>query len=605
MRSFGGKRYGKSRTRATWSGLPMIAAGAILPAGAWAQTPPPPQPQPPTREEITRPEPRPVPPPQSRLEVEGGVERAPCFLDNPEYSSIRFTLRDVEFEGLQGLSPEQLREAYAPLVGQEQPVSVICEIRDRAATALRQAGYIASVEVPEQRIADGTVRFRVLMAKLVQVRVRGNATGAERTLAAYLNRLTEQPVFNRYEAERYLLLASDLPGYNVRLTLRPAGTAPGEVIGDVTVLHTPVFVDANVQNYGSHELGRWGGLLRAQLFGLTGLGDRTTAAIYTTSDFHEQQTLQLGHDFRLGSEGLMIAGNLVYAWARPALGDGTDIKSRTLFATAEIGYPFIRRQSHSLRGSVGLDYVNQDVELDDIDLTRDRLRVAFARLAADAISLDYSRPGYSLVEPRWRLSGLAEIRRGLSIFGATDSCGPAGADCLGPDDVPPSRIEGDATATVFRGNVYGEIRPVPKLTLAVGVRGQLTDQPLLSFEEFSAGNYTVGRGYNPGSLLGDRGIGIQSEIRIGSLYPSSPRSVGLEGYGFFDYARISNRDRLFVDESSRRLSSVGAGARASFDRFYLDAALAVPLSRVGLLDKKPDPRFLVSLTTRLWPWSVR
>jgi len=373
----------------------------------------------------------------------------------------------------------------------------------------------------------------------------------------------------------------------------------------VTVLHTPLFVDANIQNYGSQELGLWGGLLRAQLFGLTGLGDRTTAAVYTTSDFHEQQTLQLGHDFRLGSEGLMLAGNFVYAWARPALGDGTDIKSRTLFATAEVGYPFIRRQSHSLRGSIGLDYVNQDVDLDGIDLTRDRLRVAFARLAADALSSNYSRPGFSLVEPRWRLSGLAEIRRGLSIFGATDSCGPAGADCLGPDDVPPSRIEGDATATVVRGNAYGEFRPVPKLTLAMGARGQLTNQPLLSFEEFSAGNYTVGRGYDPGSLLGDRGVGIQSEVRIGSLYPSSPRRAGLEGYAFFDYARISNRDRLFVDESSRHLSSIGAGARASFNRFYLDAALAVPLTHVGLLDEKPDPRVLVSLTTRLWPWSVR
>ena len=49
-------------------------------------------------------------------------------------------------------------------------------------TILRDRGYIAAVEVPEQRIADGVVRFRVLMARLTQVRVRGNATGAERTI---------------------------------------------------------------------------------------------------------------------------------------------------------------------------------------------------------------------------------------------------------------------------------------------------------------------------------------------------------------------------------------------------------------------------------------
>ena len=93
---------------------------------------------------------------------------------------------------------------------------------------------------------------------------------------AISNKLTEQEVFNRYDAERYLLLAGDLPGYNVRLALRSAGAARGEVIGEVTVEHQPALVDVTVQNLGSRELGRWGALARAQIFGLTGLGDRTT-----------------------------------------------------------------------------------------------------------------------------------------------------------------------------------------------------------------------------------------------------------------------------------------------------------------------------------------
>ena len=47
----------------------------------------------------------------------------------------------------------------------------------------------------------------------------GDAPGAAGTadeVAGYLNQLTKEPVFNRYDAERYLLLASDLPGYTVR-----------------------------------------------------------------------------------------------------------------------------------------------------------------------------------------------------------------------------------------------------------------------------------------------------------------------------------------------------------------------------------------------------
>ena len=92
--------------------------------------------------------------------------------------------------------------------------------------------------------------------------------------------------------------------------------------------------------------------------------------------------------------------------------------------------------------------------------------------------------------------------------------------------MPPTRLEGDPTATVLRGSAYGEFRPVPRLTLALGLRGQWSNDPLLSFEEFSAGNYTVGRGYDPGTLLGDSGIGLQAELRFGSASRPRPTSSG-------------------------------------------------------------------------------
>jgi hypothetical protein len=50
------------------------------------------------------------------------------------------------------------------------------------------------------------------------------------------------------------------------------------------------------------------------------------------------------------------------------------------------------------------------------------------------------------------------------------------------------------------------------------------------------------------------------------------------------------------------LNSIGVGARVNWNRFVLDAGLAIPLTRLGPFNDRPDPRFLVSLTTRLWPW---
>jgi hemolysin activation/secretion protein len=556
---------------------------------------------PPTREEVARPETGLLQRQTTKLEVEGGIERAPCALDKPQFEALRFTLRRADFENLENLPHTDLAPAYADLIGTEQPISVVCEIRDRAATILRNAGYVAAVEVPEQTISDGVVRFQVLMAHLTQIRVRGDATGATRSFEAYLEHLTKQRVFNRFEAERYLLLASDLPGYTVRLTLRPAGSAPGDVTGDVTVERTRGYADLNIQNGGSNELGPVGVLGRVQFYGLSGLADRTTIGLFSSADVKEEKTVQIGHDFHVGGQGLKLGGLFTYAWAKPSI-EGADFDAHTLLATVQADYPFVRSVAQTLRGSAGLDLVNQDVRIDSIDLTRDRIRVAFARIAFDAISSDFSQ-GRSPVEPKWRYASSLELRKGLNIFGATEQCGPLGADCLGPGKVPPSRLEGISTAAVVRALLYGEYRPIPKLTFALGMRGQYAWRPLFSFEQFSVGNYTVGRGYDPGTLLNDRGWGTQTEIRFGTLVQRNAAKPAVEAYMFWDHAQVDSLERLLVVDQPVELNSVGGGARISFRRFALDAGIAVPLSKVGIPPRKPDPRFLVSLTTRLWPWS--
>ncbi|MDB5693193.1 MAG: putative hemolysin activation/secretion protein [Alphaproteobacteria bacterium] len=582
-------------------------AFAALPLALGAQTISQP-PRAPTREEVQRPT-MPAPLPAPKLIVEGGVERSPCALDAEAYRDIRFTPTDVTFDDLRGLAPEDLRPAFTPYLGREQPISAVCEIRDRAATILRDAGYIAAVEIPEQHISGGKVRFTVLMAKLIAIHVRGDAGRSERTIARYLEKLTRQEVFNRYEAERYLLLASDLPGYQIRLSLRSAGAGRGEVVGDVIVQRVAGEVDANLQNFGSHALGPWGALVRGELYGLTGLGDRTSLAFYSTLDFKEQQTLQLGHDFRVGSEGLILSGQFTYAWTRPTVADpGLHVRARTLLATAEARYPFERTQASAIWGAIGLDIVDQDVSVNTLPLTRDRLRIGFARFdftRADRMSFG-RRAGYSAAEPRWRLGGTVELRQGLGLFGATPACGAAFTRCLGPGLVPPSHVEGDAKATVLRVEGAAEFRPAPVLGLFLGIRAQSTGKPLLSFEEYSAGNYTIGRGYDPATLLGDRGIGFQAELRYGRLIPPGPGTVAIQPFLFFDAAWVNNLDRVFPAIGPQRLASAGGGVRASFgDRARLEITLAAPLERAGLETKRRDPRLLVTLTTRLLPWSAR
>ena len=360
--------------------------------------------------------------------------------------------------------------------------------------------------MPTQRIENGLVQFEVLYARVTAIRARGETRGAERKLQDYLGKLTENEIFDRNQAERYLLLARDLPGYNVQLTLKPAGTAPGELVGEVTVLRQPFTVDATIQNYAASATGPWGGQIRASAYGLTGLGDATTLSFYSTSDFEEQQILQASHEFRPGSEGLVLSGQFTYAWTRPDLGTATPagvaLEAETLFAGIAAEYPLRRSQGSSVWLGAGFDLINQDVDL-IVPISRDRLRVLWARGRFDAVDLTRSLPG-------WRASGELELRQGLDILDATDGC--LGAACPA-GFAAPSRFDGRADATVIRTRLSGELALGTDFAFAFEPRAQYAFRPTLAFEEFTTGNYTVGRGYDPGALTGDSGVGLRTELR--------------------------------------------------------------------------------------------
>ena len=597
----------KQAARATAPALAFFWAGT-----AFAQVPPPP-PTPPipagstTHSNIEAPVAAPSAPPPSKLTVEGGIERAPCALADARFADVKVTLSDVVFNDLKVVNPNDLKPAFADLIGKTIPIAQVCEIRDAAATILRREGYLAAVQVPPQSIEGGVVHLQVLMAKLVSVQVRGDAGRSEALIAAYLNKLTGEEVFNEQEAERYLLLAKDLPGYDVRLSLRPANDGvPGDVIGQVSVVHIPGSVDLNVQDLGSHAVGRWGALLRGQLYGLLGAGDEFSLGAYSTLEFKEQQVLQTSYDFHLGSEGLKLGGRFTYAWTHPDLGDTSgNVRSHTLIANLEASYPLVRKQEGDAVAAFGIDFVNQDTRFNGQPISHDKLRVLYANVTFDAIDPESIRGvgGYSAAEPKWKIAGQFEIRHGLGILDATDSCRSDPAHCTTPF-TPPSVPDANQRPTLLRLTAEGDWRPVPDITFALAPQAQLSHATLLNFERFSGGNYTVGRGYDPGSIIGDSGVGLTAEFRYGTLLPKSRDAIAWQPYAFLDAVWVWNNDRVQMIDNPQRLVSAGGGVRATWgDHARIDASVAVPLERIEPLGRKGDTRFLLTVTTRLLPWS--
>lgn len=555
----------------------LASASALTPAGfAFAQAAQPSAALPGTTAAELNPDARVTRPPPARGSGAFAPEPpGPCPL---EESTVQVTLNSVSFRGSTTVSDAQLRDSYAEFLGKPLPVAVICQIRDRAARIVFDSGVLARIEIPEQRIAGGSLVLEVIEAHVVNVRVRGDVGPAQAAVERYAEKLRGMKPFSMDKAQRYLLLASDVPGVRTRAAVRPS-TSPerGAVDIDLTVTREETDVFVNVQNTGSKQVGRWGGLIRGQFAGYTSYGDQTSLTAFHTLDSNEQWLLQLTESLRLGSEGFVARGAVTYGESRP--GDvlkPLGLKSRSLVANLEGAYPLIRARTENLNLAGGLDFIDTKTSVLGV---RDELRVAYVRADGDYRTEFAGRPVLA--------SGAVSLRKGLSGLGASDAGDPI------------SRATAKTDPWVVRGQGGLDVALSPRLTGMIRAQAQYSASPLLPYEQISVGGLTVGRGYDPAAVLGDKGVSGAFELRYGpiQLHPM----VQAAPYGFFDVGHVINNDTAASGLSKdTTLKSIGAGVVLRlFNRANLEVTYAHPIDKIRTGGSRPGDRVLIQLTASL------
>jgi len=520
------------------------------------------------------------PPPPRRGGAFAPEPPGPCPL---ETSDVEVTLNSVTFRGGTAVSEAELRDAYAEYLGKPQKVSVICAIRDRAARIVFDSGVLARVEIPEQRIAGGALMLEVIEAHVVNVRVRGDVGPVQEAIERYAEKLRGMKPFDMAKAQRYLLLASDVPGVRVRAAMRPSTSGErGAVDIDLTVTREAPSVFANATNTGSRSVGRWGGLVRGEFGGYTSYGESTSLTLFHTLDSNEQWLVQLAESARFGSEGLVVRGALTYGESRP--GDvlkPLDLKSESRVGNLEAAYPLVRSRNRNLNLAGGLDIVDQKTSAGGIGrLSRDELRVLYARADGDYRTEVAGRPTL--------LSGGITLRKGLSILGGSDE---------GEVFLTRAFAKPDAWAVKAQGGA--DIAFAERLTGMFRGQAQYSSSTLLPYEQMSLGGLTVGRGYDPAAVLGDKGVSGAFEVRYGplALHPK----VQAAPYAFFDAGYVANNNVSGTgSEKDRTLKSVGAGVIFRlFGRANLEVTYAHPLDATRPGGPRRGDRVLIQLTASL------
>ena len=581
-----------------WRSLAMgfaISAGLLVacPEKASAQsTSAPPKVELPSRETVERNRaPTAAQPQRVRVDARRAVEKGACPLID---STVSVNIESIRFEGF-GTDPvppefSPLLAQVSPAIKGMQPISVVCDLRDKANAALRAAGYIAGVQIPAQEITNGELRLQVIAGRITDVVVSGDARKYQKSLVGRIEQLKALFPLREKDAERVLLIAGDVPGLDVNLALRSANKKPGELIGELNVTSSFGTLLANVQNTGSRQLGRELGTLRGEVYGLVRAEDITFLSLSNSLQFNEQHVVQLGHEMGIGLSGLRFGVRGSYAESSPDI-TNLNLSTKSFIVGIDLKAPLVRQVTKSLTAGAGLEYASQRTRIGgtggSFPFTRDRQTFAYAKLNGNI------RSPRGDGDDNWSLDGGLELRKGLNVLNATPRRTFVGG-------FSPSRFDGDAKAFVAKGSIDASARIANGIWMTGSVAGQWSNNALLNLEEFSVGNLTYGRGFNPGANGGDRVIAFRAEPRARLVDQPKFR---LEISAFYDAVRLWNLDSATI-ETKRTLDSLGGGARIILGgRFILDLTYAKPLKFALATDqRRAADRILFSLTTKLLPW---
>lgn len=481
----------------------------------------------------------------------------------PGAEAATFVLSGVVVEGATVFQPADFLSLYDKYLGSTVSVKTIYDIAQAITTKYTAAGYVLSqAVVPPQKInGDGIVRIRVIEGYVDKVIIKGEVKGRRDLLEQYGEKIRAARPLTLAVLERYLLLASDLPGVTAGSTLIPSETTPGAADLIFEIGHKDVDAFASLDNRGGAYLGPWqlsGGL---NLNSLAELYERTSLQVAATP-LHagELKYGRIAHEETLDSEGTRLSLDAGYSDSHPGWTlKPNALRSHYLFYGMGLSQSVIRSRSENLTLGGRAEAKNSVTDqIDQQQIIRDRLRILRGGGSYDWVDSALATPAVSLVS--------VELSQGFDALGAT-SPGSSGL----------SRSVGHADFFKVTLDASRNQRLSPDVFLQLGASAQWAGVSLLSSEQFAFGGAQFGRGYDPAEITGDHGIAGKAELQYSG--PEIPAVKSWQLYTFYDIGRVWNADPLASEYKTASAASAGLGIRSSLnDTVSVNAELAKPLT---------------------------
>jgi hemolysin activation/secretion protein len=529
-----------------------------LPTSVWAQiaTPPSPAAVVPQGSPIQREQPRAFPSTAPGLQP---VSPPPATEFAPGEA---VAIGSVVVTGATVYPPGAIASLTQGLTGPAVPLSRVEQARQNLLARYRADGYLLTT-VSSTVTETGELRFTVVEGYIADVKLQGDIGPAGTQVLRFLNRLLEERPIRISTLERYLLLATDVPGVTVSSVLQPSRDDPAAVTLIAQVARKAYDGLLAADNRAFRQTGPQQLLAVGALNSFTEFGERTELSILHA--FNNTQTFgQAATEFFIGGSGLRMR---LYAGEGGANPSDPGLRTlgydgRTRVFGVQASYPIIRSRQQTLLAVAAFDAIESDIRTDTGPVNEagkaTAVRASFDSLRVARAGMDYALQDLLLGGDRVGINNVTfRLSKGLDGLGATRSGDPEAGRQGSRTDFFKFNAEISRTQTLFH----------PWETATVNlfglVAGQISNSVLPPAEKFFLGGIRYNRGFYAGEVTGDNALTASVELQLNMTVPldwmGQTTGMSTQFYLFRDWGQTWENQK---QDLNRQLRSFGAGVRA-------------------------------------------
>jgi hemolysin activation/secretion protein len=461
-----------------------------------------------------------------------------------------FHLRGFAIEGNTVLAEEELEQTLADFTGRSRTAEHVELAADWLETYYHKRGYpTIIISIPEQTVDDGIVRLEVIERKIRRVKITGNRFYTREKI------LDELPSLNPGVVIYAPRVQAEINRINLNRNMRLVPEfLPSR---DIRTIDVELKVEDELPLHGSVELNNRASAntsdLRLNLsisYDNLWQKDHSIAlqGQITPEDTEEVRLLAVSYTLPTPWDSdQMLAFYSIWSDSDTAFGDGFQVAGKGYILGGRWIAPLPPLETYYHSVTVGLDYKDFDETTAFTEIGQERLETPITYVP---ITFSYN-------------SGLGDSW-GRTTFSSGVTMGLRG---LGSDreEFETKRFNASENFIYARLGVE-RYQPLGRyVDLFTKVDGQITDDALISNEQYLAGGMDSVRGYYESEQAGDSALHTTVEIRgpnlVELLLESENDRFVFKPHVFFDYAKLWVNDALPEQEDRIEMSGTGMGFR--------------------------------------------